>query len=226
MGTYEAGTVTLIRDIMHQEMTMVDLGANVGYFSLIAAQAIAGRGKIYAFEPDPDTRDTLEKNIAVNNFHTVIEVLPAAISDREGTFSFHQYSNDAGSSSLILRELPVQESIEVSVTTLDIWASSRGWPKIDVIKMDIEGAEVAALAGMKGVSERNKALKLILEFNADALASASSGHEEFFRSLQSLGFNKLSVINDHGLRALRIDRNIKILVRRARWEPINLYCEK
>ena len=226
MGTYERGTVKLIRRIMSQDMTLVDLGANIGYFSLIAAQAIVTNGKIYAFEPDPDTYAILERNIVVNGFQNLIEAMPAAIADQEGTFTFHQYANDAGSSSLILRELPIGNSIEVGVTTLDLWAQARSWPNIDIVKMDIEGAEVAALNGMQEISNRNKSLKLIVEFNAEALESASRGHEELFSVLRFLGFTKFSIINDRSLRLLSIERDWKRLFRRTRWEPVNLYCEK
>jgi FkbM family methyltransferase len=226
MGTYEVGTVALLRDIMTGDKTLVDLGANVGYFSLIAAQGISGNGRVFAFEPDPDTFCVLEKNISANNFEQRVAAIATAIADREGTSTFHQYVNDAGSSSLVRRELQVRESIEVHVTTLDVWAASQGWPKIDVIKMDIEGAEVAALAGMHEVSQRNEALKLILEFNADALASASSDHGAFFAALRNLGFTHFSVINEHGLKPISLEREKNRLVRRARWEPINIYCEK
>lgn len=226
MGTYELGTVKLLRSIMGRDTTLVDLGANIGYFSLIAARGISGNGKVYAFEPDPDTFSILQKNIDANRFLKLIEAIPTAIADREGTSTFHQYVNDAGSSSLVRRELHVRESIEVHVTTLDLWAESLGWPKIDVIKMDIEGAEVAALSGMHEVSRRNENLKLILEFNADALTSASSNHEEFFAHLRSLGFTRLSVVDEHGLKEMNLERDRNRLVRRARWEPINIYCEK
>jgi FkbM family methyltransferase len=225
-GTYERGTVALIRRIMGQDMTLVDLGANIGYFSLVAAQTMGGAGRVYSFEPDPDTYNILERNVTANGFDNVIEAISAAIADHEGTATFHQYVNDAGSSSLTLRELPIRDSIMVEVTTLDLWAEARGWPDIDIVKMDIEGAEVAALNGMREVSSKNEGLRLIIEFNAEALGSASSGHEELFASLRELGFKKLFVINDRSLKMFSLERGTKRLLRRARWEPVNLYCEK
>jgi FkbM family methyltransferase len=225
-GTYERGTAALIRRMMHQSKTFIDLGANIGYFSLVAAQAMEMDGMIYSFEPDPDTYALLVRNIAANDFHNRIEAIPTAIADQKGTFTFHQYLSDAGSSSLILRELPIKDSIEVGVTTLDLWAEERGWPDIDFVKMDIEGAEISALRGMHEVSKRNDGLKLIIEFNAEALESASKNNEELFSILRSLGFAKFSVIKEHSMTSLGAEHDWKILVRRARWEPVNLFCEK
>ena len=226
MGTYERGTVAVVRRLMGQGKTFVDLGANIGYFSLIAARAATAQGRVFAFEPDPDTFSILERNIVANDLQAPIEAMQLAIADQEGRSTFHQYSNDAGSSSLIRRELPIEDSIDVAVTTLDQWSKTRNWPKMDVVKMDIEGAEVAALMGMREVSERNRALKLLIEFNSAALKSASSNREEFFSVLRSLGFSRFSIINDRSLGPLRSERAWKRLFRRALWEPVNLLCEK
>lgn len=226
MGTYERATAALVRTTLRERMTVLDLGAHIGYYSVLSASLVGPGGAVWSFEPDPENRAMLERNIVANGLGDRIHVVPQAVGAAPGYARLYQSRTDAGSSSLMARESTGAGAVRVSVTTLDGWAESQGWPSVDVVKMDIEGAEPAALEGMTELSRRNPGLVMVVEFNAEALEAGGVPPEEFFSALRDRGFTRTAVIGERGLRPVRGDAEIRALSRTSRWVPVNLFCQR
>lgn len=223
--SYEPETTLVWQGLVFPGMTVVDLGAHVGYFTLLACRELAQRGRVYAFEPQPSARELLEKNVAANGYQGIVAVVPKAVSSAAGNATLFTGQTDVAETSLFPRIGVEGSTVEVECTTLDAFFESEGWPSIDIMKMDIEGAERAALQGMPEVSRRNPQLKLIIEFNPECMRAAHVSPEAFFGTLEDRGFIFISLIEEP-LRPLHIPADIPWLVRKARCNPLNLLCEK
>jgi FkbM family methyltransferase len=119
-----------------------DLGANVGFFTLLAARLVGATGRVVSFEPDPRNANALRRNVALNALENV-EVVEQGVSDRTGAVRF---TLGPSTGSHFARAEDSGENIDVRVTTLDA-VLANGYPPPTLLKMDIEGEEVRALEG-------------------------------------------------------------------------------
>lgn len=223
--SYEQDTFLFSQSLIHPGMTIVDLGAHIGLYSLLAANLVGQKGRVYAFEPLPSNYALLLKNISTNGYEDIIKGVNKAVSDKPDPVSLFLGERDSGENSMYAVPGVGTESVVVTATTLDNFFNSEGWPAVDLIKMDIEGAEKAALDGMKELVKRNQSLKLIIEFNPGLQAAAGVSNEEFFDTLTGVGFQKIWVLQN-GLQLISIPQHIPRLVQMAGNSYINLFCEK
>jgi FkbM family methyltransferase len=184
---YEPGTTRLFQDTVKPSMVVIDIGAHVGYFTLLAAKNTGTTGKVYSFEPEPNNHDLLTKNIEINEYQNIVAT-KMAVSDRTGSSELYLTALDSGRHSLFHHNLPEQGSAAVETTTLDFFLESQGWPQIDLIKIDVEGAEATVLDGMTRLLERSTGLKMIVEFNPALLQSAGVVPLQFLERLSSEGW--------------------------------------
>ena len=189
---YEKETTRLFKDIVKPGMTVVDIGAHIGYFTRLAGKRVGPRGHVYAFEPDSDNRSLLEKNV---DHYPSVMVRPEAITSKVGSVSFYHVHGSTGCHSTIPH--PNTSEFTVPATTLDAFVEARQIPHIDVIKMDIEGGEWAAFEGMQHVLKQ-KSLSIITEWKPGALMQGAHDPEMLLSMLVHEGFS-LSVITDAGL---------------------------
>jgi FkbM family methyltransferase len=148
----------IITEELAEGMVAFDLGANIGYITLIMANKVGTSGHVYAVEPDPRNFAILNKNIRLNNYSERISTYQQAISNRNGTCRFFlSSSSNLGS----LRSTNnTKKAIDVKVQTGDTFFCDKLQP--DFIKMDIEGAEVEAIEGMLKTLENKKGIVKIL----------------------------------------------------------------
>jgi FkbM family methyltransferase len=167
-GKYEKSLGVVLKKLLGPDSTFIDIGANIGYFSLLAAKA-APESKIAAFEPVSYLFDALENNIALNNFKN-IQSIKIAIGEKEEDRTIYLSGGDnAGMSSFHKPENYSGKSEIVKVITLDSWFAGSGLTKVDIIKIDVEGNELYALKGMKEIITRFKPY-ILLELNPETLA--------------------------------------------------------
>ncbi len=181
---YEAETVSIFSDLLKPGMTVIDIGASTGYFTCLFSRLVGPKGRVYAFEPDPDNYDILIKNIELAGTTNVVSV-KKAVSDYVGLSKFYK-SDSSGLNSLLKNENTIKE-IEVEVTTIDTFFKSERDDIIDFIKIDIEGAEPQAIKGMSKTVQRSKHLNMIVEHNPEALQGILVNLQEFsdiFKSLE------------------------------------------
>ncbi len=143
-GRYETAKTVSIQTHLEPGMTFVDVGANMGDFSLIAAKTMGDRGRVLAFEPSPENCTWLRRSIELNGYHS-IEVMEMALSDTRGEETLY-LSDRVGRHSLLPRA-DDQKTLTVAVDTLDAVMAATGDPRADMVKIDVEGAELKVLRG-------------------------------------------------------------------------------
>ncbi len=169
LGTYEMDLQAAIQQYCAKGMVIYDVGANIGYISLLFAKVIGETGKVLAFEPLPANFQRLTVNIAMNELGSCISCFQAAVVDKTGSTSFlvHQSGAMGKAQGSLGREENYLSKITVPAIALDDFIFSQGHPNPHVIKMDIEGGEVLAIQGMKRTLSEIKPL-LFLEIHSHA----------------------------------------------------------
>jgi len=196
---YEKETVALCRRLIQPGMHVLDIGAHAGYFTRLYSKLVGPDGIVLAFEPDPENFALLAQNTRrLKN----VRLFPVAISDRVGTLDFFESENNTGCHSLIPTGFRPNK-ISVTATTLDALMDAGELPKVDLIKMDIEGAEPIALEGMRRVVEANPEIVLIVEFCPNFLRDGHFDPGVFVETLRALGF-RVFAIKDEELKEITL----------------------
>jgi hypothetical protein len=155
-----------------------------------------------------------------------VTVLPLAVGGDLRKVILHRVSHDSGSSTVV-GPTGGPNDLDVEQTTLDNWAADNDWPSIDLVKMDIEGAEAEALAGMKGMVRRNPDLTLIVECQKPALELGGMSAMRLFDRLNELGFDAVEVLDDRRPAYRLTDAaSVARALRRSAWYPLNLRCSR
>ena len=189
---FEPFTTELFRGVVRPGATVLDIGAQYGHFSLIAARKVGPEGRVYAFEPVPANFALLQRNIQANGYAHIIQAVPMAVGEKRGTRTMFLY---AGSESHGMHRHPrasVRETIPVECVTVDEFLGDRS---VDVIKMDIEGNEPFALKGMERTILRSGNLVLFSELNPALLRQAGVVPDDYLERLERLGF-KVQLIDE------------------------------
>lgn len=187
-GVFEPYESSLFRETVCTGDTVIDIGANIGYYTVLAAGRVGAKGKVYAFEPAPENFAILTQTIQVNNF-TQVQSEQKAVADKAGRLSLNLYESNQGKHSLVKDATDAKgfsTVIEVETLTLDAYLSAKGIERADVIKMDIEGAESLALVGMP--QALHKARALFLEFTPAFIKKAGHEPREVLKNLRLVGF--------------------------------------
>jgi FkbM family methyltransferase len=154
-------------------MTVLDIGANFGYFSLLLAHLIGDAGRLIAIEPNLPVADKLIKSLMINGFAARSTVVKAAVgSDPSGSVAFFSSIEEPKNAHIVQSEIMTDGGATVMVPTTNVDLIARQVQSVDFIKIDIEGAEVAATEGMKETISRCHPI-LFLEFNAARPGSES-----------------------------------------------------
>lgn len=221
-GTYESERLmtNLFTKLVTEGMIAVDIGAHVGYYTLLAARAVGDEGKVFCFEPEPSNYILLLKNIEENNCNNVVPV-QKAVTNTTGSIKLFMAKDPSGHS--IRSDNPHQKAIVVDSTTLDDFFTGRKHP-IHVIKIDVEGAEMAVLQGMRNVIAKNRQLNIFTEFNPRALTRAGFLPTEYFQMLVNCGF-EIYVINEQkqSLEPAEVNHVMKMC---KSVEYVNLLCQR
>lgn len=191
-GVYEPTETALLKKELKPGDTFVDIGANIGYYTLIAARIVGHTGRVFAFEPDPTNFELLKKNVEQNGCSNVT-LVNKAVSDRARTLKLFLNEANRGDHR-IYDSKDGRRSIPVQAIALDGFFKKLD-KKVQFIKMDIQGAEAQALEGMKNLIRSNRSLKLVTEFSPGSLKLCGSDPIKYLKILQKLGF-KLSELSE------------------------------
>jgi FkbM family methyltransferase len=192
-GVWEKDVTAYLMKLLERGMVVVDIGANVGYYTLLAAEKVGGHGKVFAFEPEPSRYALLEKNVRVNGLKNVI-LVQKAVSNKPGAARLYLDPRHNKADHRLFDSSDGRESVAVETTSLDDFFKDKGL-LIHVIKMDIQGAEMAALEGMADTIKRHHDLTLITEFWPDGMKAFGFSPTEFLSTLIGHGFH-LYVLNE------------------------------
>jgi len=164
MGFYEFDKQQLIASVVQPETVFYDVGANVGFYSLLAALLVGARGRVFAFEPLPRNLAYLKRHLALNRVANV-ETVELAIGEQDGVASF------AAESTGLMGHLSGAGAhagtLSVPVATLDALLDGGKLVPPDYIKMDIEGAELSALRGARNCIQRHRPLIFLATHGRD-----------------------------------------------------------
>lgn len=202
-GLYETDVTRLFTRVVKEGMSVVDVGANIGYYTLLASELVRGAGRVYAFEADPKIYGYLQRNVEANACLNVVAV-ERAIANTVSRGQFVRLELERG---YLTASDPQAGLITVEMVTLDHYFEEHEWPCINLVKMDIEGGELAALEGMVELSARNPGLQLIMEYNLIALRRGDCSPDDLAAILRRLGFCYGYLI-ERGLKPFSIDRSL------------------
>ena len=163
LGTYEPDLQVAVRDLVQPGTIIYDVGANIGYVSLLLAKASGAGGHVYAFEALPENAERWRTNIRLNGMDSRLSLTSAAVTRASGPVRFLVHASGGmgkvtGSAG---RDDGYQSEITVPGLSLDEFIFKQGNPPPQVIKMDIEGGEVLALQGMRRVLSEARPLMLM-----------------------------------------------------------------
>jgi len=212
------------RNNIKEGMNVLDIGANIGYFSLLFSKWIGDKGKVYSFEPDPINFDFLLKNIHANRAGN-ISCFQKAVSNCNGNVSLFLSEKNKGDHRIfdfyVFEDDNNRKSIDVECVTLDSILPAD--EKIDFIKMDIQGAEYLALEGMSDTLDKNPNIQLLTEFWPYAIEESGHSPKEFIEKLRQFGF-EIFVFDNNKLINLR--QNDPIIHDYDKFRFVNLVCKK
>jgi len=177
---YEPEEIEAFCSFIRPDSTVLDIGANAGLYTLLAAKRGA---RVFAIEPDPLNLTMLRQNISLNGLESRVTIFEMAATETARQVSLYRNLSNMGESNILARGLP---SGTVEGRTID----SLNLPPIDVCKIDVEGAELAALNGMQRTLQRSPAIKLFVEY-AEAFGN-SAALLDYLRA----NFSQLKVMED------------------------------
>ncbi len=164
VGTYEVELQAAITDLVKPGMTAYDVGANIGYVTLMLAQAVGETGKVFSFEALPSNFDRLKNNVQLNGLDNRVVLAQNAVVDDERPVNFWLGPSGAmgkAEGSAGRTDVSYAQSLVVQGVSLDSFAYGQKNLTPQVVKMDIEGGEVLALPGMRRVLEEAHPIMLL-----------------------------------------------------------------
>lgn len=194
LGVYETVETQILTSRVRPGMHVLDIGANVGYFTALLAQAVGPTGSVTAFEPEPVNHAVLSKTIAANGFAHV-HLVRGAVSEATGnSFLFLSELNQGDH-----RLYATAGRAKISVPNLSLDSFLLPDVPIDFIKMDIQGSEGRALRGMRATLRRNPQVQILTEFWPEGLTQSGVAPTEFLETLHGdLGFTLWEVDEKRG----------------------------
>jgi FkbM family methyltransferase len=183
-GVYEPAETRLVKHEVRKGDVVVDVGANIGYFTLLFAGLVGKQGKVFAFEPEDSNCALLTRNVTYNRYKNIV-VERKAVSNLTGRIRLYVADNP------VLHSTIDQEGevrvCEVDGIRLDDYEMLRDMP-VDFVKIDVEGAEGLALEGMWNLLKRSPRARLLAEFAPERLRRTGVDPASLLSSLESLGF--------------------------------------
>ncbi|MEO6812011.1 MAG: FkbM family methyltransferase [Isosphaeraceae bacterium] len=203
-GFYERETTLLVQQIVEgRRMTIFDVGSNFGYFSLLCGALAAEESRIFAFEPDPANFAWLSRNLqlnprlpiqaqhnAVSDRAQTVEFVPSNIEQQSNLWSHIQFHEQSGK--------PADEdTIKVPAIALDDFCDANSLETIDLVKIDVEGAEGFVLDGMTRGLERGRYQRIILEVHPPEALPPGHSAERILQKLADHGYKGVHIRNSH-----------------------------
>jgi len=198
-GSFDWMNTEAMRRLMAPGDAIFDVGANIGYYTVLFSSFVGAEGKVHAFEPVPDTARRLRTNLAKNLPATEnVRVHGIALSDRSGSVPMNVAGASNTGASHVTTPVPSRErgraeaGVECNISVPcrrgdDVWTEF-GCPDAALMKIDVEGHELHALAGMERMLQTLDRLVIFCEVNDEFLRAASASCQELFAFLASLGY--------------------------------------
>jgi len=182
---WEPFEMSIFKQCLHLGDTIVDLGAHIGTYTLTASSLVGKNGHVFAFEPSPRNYALLSKNVSFNHLKNV-SAINQAVTDQVGSLNFYLEAENTGDNR-IYGDSHSQKTIKVKTVNLDSFFKKKS-NQINLIKMDIQGAEPLALKGAAQLLKKNKDIIIFIEFWPHGLSMTGSSSSELIKLLSGYGF--------------------------------------
>lgn len=209
-GAYSRDVLAVLDGLLRQGMTVVDVGANIGEIALATGARVGRQGRVLAFEPQSRLAERLRLHAAANDLGN-IEVLEMGLSDRTGAATlfapaeaFDDGSQHSGLASLYRTETRADAVSQVQLITLDQYLQDHAVEGVDVIKVDVEGAELATLRGAEATLRRFRPV-LIVEVQQESSLAAGYDQRSILEFLSPLGYEFFRIAREGVLRPLTVE---------------------
>jgi FkbM family methyltransferase len=203
-GTYEPAEIALFSEVVTPGMTVVDIGANIGIYTLIAARSVGATGNVFAFEPGPRSAALLRRSVAANGLTNVV-VEELAVARATGNAELFLVENHPGLSSLnAANARGSAQSVPVKTVSLDAYFADI---EVDVIKIDVQGAETEIVLGASRMLERDRPV-VFAEVWLAGLENVGSDGREFLSLFTNAGYTIANVERPDEL--LSIDETLRL----------------
>jgi FkbM family methyltransferase len=199
-GTWEPRVTAFIRSRLHRGDGFIDVGANVGFFSLLAAHAVGPKGRVVAVEASPTTLAQLQRNVQRNNGAAApIRLVQMAASDRRGRLTLYRGDDcNCGTATLARTSAAAAIDAEVEAAPLDEILTPIEAEQARLVKVDVEGAEAAVVSGMRSLiccGRRDR--EFLIEIHPQLLAAMGRSPVEVFEALTDAGYHPYLLENDY-----------------------------
>lgn len=229
---HEPVTTEIFKKLIKEGNTVIDVGANIGYFTLLAARLVGHKGKVFSFEPEPRNFAYLTKNLELNKYKNVV-ARQMAVSDKCGSVDFQICKVDSGHHSVIsdtTKSLPKTDIIKVETVSLDSLFEKKA-KDIDFIKIDAEGSEPKVLAGMKKILLKSKKIKIIMEFYPLLIRQLNQSPEKLLEDLlKEYNFSVYIISDDYSAfskKNLKVSSPSDVMkICHGKKSHVNLFLEK
>lgn len=232
-GIHEVNEKIIYKNNIKKGDIVIDIGANIGYDTLILAELVGKNGKVIAFEPYLNNFKLLQENIKINGYNNVI-LVNKAVSNKNGKIKLYLdndkdtghkiYDNDMFGNKLN------RNFVYVDTIRLDDYLMQNKIYKIDFVKIDVEGAECEVIKGMKRVLSSKNSLKMILEFIPSAFINHLETPIDTLLDLKSKGFKIYDIPEKKHFNRndTKIENNNDMIELINKWNKLgtNLFCEK
>jgi FkbM family methyltransferase len=200
-GRYEPSTMHVMQRLLPEGGCFVDVGGNAGMFSLAAAAKVGVAGSVYVFEPSPREYKALRRNVELNALSNVT-TLQQALSDSSGTTAlriaevWHSGHNTLGEA-FAYEDVETTDHVVVQMTTLDEFARDLSMDRLDLIKIDVEGAELKVLRGGRETLTRMRPVVILELFDA-ALRKSGASADAVRAFFDDIGYTLLRIADATG----------------------------
>lgn len=197
-GVWEPYMTGWLRERLRPGDTYVDIGANIGYYSLLAAQLVGDEGNVVAVEASPVFHQHLQRNVALNG-HRNVRAINGAVSDTEKTLTFVLASSaNMGANSIVPYEGPAESSFEIEARPLPDLLTAEEIARARVIKIDVEGAEGSVVRGMAHMLPLLRPdAEITVEVTPERMARLGDSADELVETMQAHGFHPYRLVNDY-----------------------------
>jgi FkbM family methyltransferase len=189
-SNYEEDNFSFLKSVCGEGAVVLDIGAHIGLFSAIAARVAGDSGKVFAFEPAPNTLPVLYQTIRINQLGNVISPVNQAMGKETGKITFFISDEEADNSNSLVsyKQDRKLNGVEVDVNTIDHFVASKKLNRVDFIKIDVEGAEFDTIRGGVEVFRKYQP-SFILAIHPEPIEKKGDKLEDIYDFLLSLNYN-------------------------------------
>ena len=193
---YEPNQTKIVKKYVHEGDVVIDIGAHVGYYTLLMAQLVGKNGKVYSFEPDPVNFELLKKSVEINGFENVV-LIQKAVSDTTEKIKLFLGDNDSAINRIYDAKLgDAKKSIDVESITIDEYFKEND-KLFNFIKIDSEGSEAKIINGMEKFLTKNRKLIMMTEFFPFLIKKSGDEPKQYLKSLENSGFELYNILDDN-----------------------------